>query len=362
MMTTLNRRPFLLILSALLVCLLLSGCRLGPTGSHAAEAVTAHNETPTPLKTDQTPTATWTLALATPPSPTPTPTMTRTAQPSATPTATATRTMLPSATPTPTPSPTATWTAQPTLTPTATPPLLSRSFVVGIDPGHGGRDLGARHFGPDGRMVFYESQVVLDIALRLARLLEERGHGVVLTRDGDYYLNDEDKLDINEDGVVNRLDQLQLRADIVNAAEADLLISIHLNAYEGEGSEEVGGTATYYCAVREFSDKSLRFAQLVQEHTLAALADLGYESRDRGVRTDLEAGTFGQHMILLGPKDDECVRPSQMPGALSESLFITNRHEAYLLQQEETLEALAHALLAAIEAYIAEVVALEPAS
>ena len=208
-------------------------------------------------------------------------------------------------------------------------------------------------------MDFNESEVVLDIALRLARLLEMRGHVAVLTRDGDYYLNDEERKDYNEDGNVDRMDQLQQRVDIINEAGADLLLTIHLNSYAGEDAERIGGVTTYYCAAREFSDKSLRFAELIQEHTLATLVELGYYATDRGIRTDLEAGTPDEHLILLGPADEDCARPSQMPGALSESLFITHEEEARLLQQEEGREALARALLAAIEAYMVEVAGIE---
>lgn len=253
-----------------------------------------------------------------------------------------------------TPTATATATPSPTVTPTDTPRPLARAVLVGIDPGHGGRDLGARHFNADGHMDFNESQVVLEIGLRLAQLLRDRGYGVVMTRDGDYYLNDKEKLDINGDGWYDEMDQLQQRVDILNAAGADLIISLHFNAYEGEDVDEVGGTTTYYCAARPFSDQSERLAQLIQEHTLRALAETGYDSRDRGVRLDLEAGTPDEHLILLGPEDEDCARASEMPGALVESLFITNETEAQLMRQEPVLDALAAALFRAVEDYVAE--------
>jgi N-acetylmuramoyl-L-alanine amidase len=225
---------------------------------------------------------------------------------------------------------------------------------VGIDPGHGGRDLGARHFDQDGYMDFYESEIVLDIALRLDALLQARGYGTVLTRDGDYYLNDEAQLDINGDGEVNRIDQLQQRVDIINQGNADLLISLHLNAYEGPNAAEIGGCTVYYCEARDFSAENRRFAELLQEHMLTALASIGYEATDRGLREDLEAGTPGEHLVLVGPADEDCARPSQMPGALVEPLFITNEAEATLMQSEAGRQLLAQALLNAIEAYRTE--------
>lgn len=209
-------------------------------------------------------------------------------------------------------------------------------------------------------MDWYEAQVTLDISLRLARMLCGRGYDVVLTRDGDYYVNDEGE-DVNGDGEVDFLDDLQKRVDIINAAGADLLVSIHLNAFygdDGKAAKDIGGTTTYYCAERPFSDKNLIFARLLQEHILAALAEAGYQARDRGVMPDrvlAMEGEPGKHLVLIGPCEERCVRPSQMPGALTESLFITHKEEEELLRREEILEALAQAHLEAIEAYVVEV-------
>lgn len=330
---------FLIVL--MLIGVFLSGCQPPQDPQILAErAVTA------------TFTATFTPSVTVTPSLTGTATVTPSHTP--TPSATSTSTVTSSATATRTAFATGTATSTATATPT-------RPFIVGIDPGHGGRDLGARHFS-DGHMDFYESAVVLDIALRLAAMLEARGHGVVLTRDGDYYLNDKARLDINGDGEYNRIDQLQQRVDIINAGEADLLLSIHLNAFEGTDAGAVGGCTTYYCAARPFSDKSRRFAELLQEHTLSALADYGYVAQDRGVREDDQAGTPGEHLVIIGPVDEDCARASEMPGALSESLFITHDIESQLLQQPEVLDLLARAMLSAIEAYMVEVEGVQLAS
>ncbi|MBC7257307.1 MAG: N-acetylmuramoyl-L-alanine amidase, partial [Chloroflexi bacterium] len=80
------------------------------------------------------------------------------------------------------PTPAAAPTALPSLTPTATPlltptpePAVWGPLVV-IDAGHGGKDLGARHFDETGHMDFYEAQVNLDLALRVRDLLIARGY------------------------------------------------------------------------------------------------------------------------------------------------------------------------------------------
>lgn len=198
-----------------------------------------------------------------------------------------------------------------------------------------------------------ESEVNLTIALRLRDLLEASGYRVLLTRDDDYALN-ADREDINGNGEVDHVDEAQARVDMVNAAKADLLLSIHQNAFydeTGSPAVDVGGTVTFYCADRPFSDATLRLANLVQEELVHAYHALGHDVRDRGVEEGLVLhvpGEPGKHLILLGPKTDRIVRPCQVPGVLSETLFLTHEGEAALASDPEALEALAEAYARAI--------------
>ncbi|AFH38581.1 N-acetylmuramoyl-L-alanine amidase [Thermus thermophilus] len=83
--------------------------------------------------------------------------------------------------------------------------------VVLLDPGHGGVDPG---------MVGYvvEKEVVLDVALRLKRLLEREGIEVRLTRDRDAHLSPDKRAD------------LSMRAAMADSSQVNLFISIHVNA------------------------------------------------------------------------------------------------------------------------------------
>ena len=115
-----------------------------------------------------------------------------------------------------------------------------------------------------------------------------------------------------------------------------------------------GGTETYYCSERTFADQNLRLATLVHENVLAALRKVGYESPDRGVKIGHEPaypGDPGHHLMMLGPVDDIIVRSSNMPGVLSEPLFITCDVEAELVQREDVQEVLAEAYADAITAF-----------
>lgn len=97
---------------------------------------------------------------------------------------------------------------------------ILRNRVIAIDPGHGGSDPGA--IGPQG---IFEKDVVLDISLKLGRLLEKAGAQVVYTRRDDTYIS------------------VFERPKIAQAARAEVLVSVHANAYLKQVAR---GTETLY--------------------------------------------------------------------------------------------------------------------
>jgi len=92
---------------------------------------------------------------------------------------------------------------------------------VALDPGHGGKDLGAR--GPTGLL---EKNVCLALARNLALRLETR-YQVILTRSDDYQV------------------ELRQRTAIANQAEADLWVSLHTGAGYAHAAR---GIVLYYYA------------------------------------------------------------------------------------------------------------------
>src|SRR5436305_3631397 len=96
---------------------------------------------------------------------------------------------------------------------------LGVSRIV-IDPGHGGHDPGAR-----GKSIT-EAELVLDIALRIEKLLQKvEGTEVILTRHTDEFV------------------PLQERTAIANREGADLFLSIHANASPNPSAR---GIETYF--------------------------------------------------------------------------------------------------------------------
>ena len=84
-----------------------------------------------------------------------------------------------------------------------------RDIIVAIDAGHGGQDPGS--IGPAGT---FEKHITLSIAKRLQAMVDaEKGMRAIMTRSGDYYLSP------------------NKRPEIARQKKADLLISIHADAF-----------------------------------------------------------------------------------------------------------------------------------
>ncbi|MGH7351938.1 MAG: N-acetylmuramoyl-L-alanine amidase, partial [Candidatus Methylomirabilales bacterium] len=139
--------------------------------------------------------------------------------------------------------------------PSAAPvtPQVTGLRTIAIDPGHGGRDTGA--IGPKG---LQEKDVVLDIGLKLRRLIQERlGIRVVMTRTDDVFV------------------PLEERTAIANRAKADFFISIHVNAAHRTRAQ---GFETYFLS-REPSDSAAR-ASAIRENLSVNLGGLRPKEED----------------------------------------------------------------------------------
>ncbi|NPA95302.1 MAG: tetratricopeptide repeat protein [Thermodesulfobacteria bacterium] len=222
--------------------------------------------------------------------------------------------------------------------------LCVRTIVV--DPGHGGRDPGAR-----GRGGTREKDVVLQIAKRLAKILKKELHcRVIMTRRSDRYL------------------PLTQRTAIANANKADLFISIHANAAP---TRRLRGIETYFLnfaldedamrvAARENAtsekrigelksilndilknskvNESSRLARKVQYNLVRTLKKRYKGIRNLGVK---QAPFF----VLIG---------ARMPSILVETSFISNPTEERRLRSPSYQEALARGIAKGVLEYIRE--------
>ena len=218
---------------------------------------------------------------------------------------------------------------------------LGVSRVV-IDPGHGGHDPGAQSMGVT------EAEVVLDVALRLEKLLEDTHRfDVILTRRADEFV------------------PLPERTAIANRESADLFVSIHVNA---SASAQARGIETYYLnfatnesaaavAARENTGSGQAMGALTDFVRAIALNNKLDESRD--------LATLVQHVMIeqlrganktvrsLGVKQAPFVVliGATMPSVLTEISFLTNPREAKLLKSLAYRQQIASALFGAIVKY-----------
>ncbi len=214
---------------------------------------------------------------------------------------------------------------------------------VVIDAGHGGHDTGT--IGPDG---LEEKELVLDVALRLGRLITQRlGAEVIYTRPDDTFI------------------PLEQRTRIANNEKADLFLSIHANS---SPEPSATGVETYFfnftndrhsvdLATRENAasassisdlgdllhravlqaklEESREFAQQVQSALWASSVKVNNPSRDRGVRQ-------APFVVLIG---------ATMPSILAEIGFVSNPHDENALRTGDTRQKIAEALYKGIAQY-----------
>ncbi|MEZ4597657.1 MAG: N-acetylmuramoyl-L-alanine amidase [Chloroflexota bacterium] len=218
-------------------------------------------------------------------------------------------------------------------------PAAPGLVTVVVDPGHGGRFDGA--VAPDGTR---EADLNLDIGLRLARMLEGAGVGVVLTRDADRQV-DMPAIDRIPDGAVDVTDDLAARADLANAVRADLFIAIHNNFAVDTAT---GGPSTYYSDARPFTARSRRLARIIQTHMMTALASVAGRGPD-----PFDHGALPYPYYVLRDYDPpRLLRPTQMPGVLSEGLFLSNPGELRMLRRPRVRQAMAAAYYEAVAEYL----------
>ncbi len=218
----------------------------------------------------------------------------------------------------------------------------NKNIRIVVDAGHGGADPGAKGF-----FLLKEKDVALDIARRTKNFLSKSGFNTFLTR--------------NEDKGLSLLE----RNEFANQIKADLLVSIHVNAVKG--LERVNGMETYYFdksgIVSNLRTSGFLFVTNKLDNILAKKADLFLNENiklskklasniqksitqfcknkkidviDRGVKS-------AKYRILL------C---SEIPVALVEVGFLTNKKVAKRLTTPNYRQMLAYGISQGIKKYI----------
>jgi len=212
-----------------------------------------------------------------------------------------------------------------------------------IDAGHGGHDSGTLGVGG-----IREKDVVLDVALRLGKLLHDRlGAEITYTRSDDTFV------------------PLETRTAIANKAQADLFISVHANS---SPEAAVRGVEVYYLnftsdpdamrvAAREnaVSSKSVHdLSDLVKKIALKDKIDESKELAtdvDSSLFTGLEKGNASLHNRGVKKAPFVVLIGANMPSILAEISFVTNQQDAAELKKPEYRERVAESLYAGVAHY-----------
>ncbi len=214
-----------------------------------------------------------------------------------------------------------------------------------IDPGHGGKDVGA----PGYLKGVYEKKVVLDLSRTLAdRIRKELGCEVIMTRDADTFLT------------------LEERTAIANMKSADLFISIHTNACR---SRDAYGIETYILNLATDED-AMRVAAMENSTSQKNISDLqtilqdlmqnakiNESTRLAGFVQSALCGQLKKHYSKVKNKGVKqapfyVLIGAQMPSILIETGFISNREECRRLVDPNYQRRLCDGILEGIRAYI----------
>lgn len=218
----------------------------------------------------------------------------------------------------------------------------ARTPLVVLDPGHGGPEVGAAWNG------VVEKDSNLDMAFRVEALLLAQGFNVVLTRRMDARVEPDPSLP-SVGGSATRGD-LQARLDIANRGGAAVWVSLHHN---GSSERSQNGVEVWYDPNRAFAEENLRLAGLLLNDVVQELYAYGYPALDRGLKDDTcfryRNGRCFQLYVLGGRADG---RGAGMPGALIESLFISNFDDNVVLHDPAGRDAIARGIARAIAEFL----------
>ncbi len=227
-------------------------------------------------------------------------------------------------------------------------------FVVAVDAGHGGKDIGASDNGAR------EKDINLGVALELSRLIEKKmkDSEVVMTRDDDRYLT------------------LQQRADIANKAKANLFVSIHTNSVDksNKNRKTVEGSSVYVLGLHKDASN---MAVARRENSVIELEE-NFEERYAGfdpskdesyiifemaqkknLNKSIRLAKDIQKNLALSGRTDRGVHQAgfwvlwatSMPSVLVELDFICNPESAKYMTSQKGRKQLAESIFKAIEAY-----------
>jgi len=219
-----------------------------------------------------------------------------------------------------------------------------RDIVIAIDAGHGGEDPGAS--GPNR---LREKKVVLAIARELNSLFKrEPGYKPVLIRSGDYFV------------------PLQKRRQLAKVAQADLMVSIHADAFS---DSRVNGTSVYVLSRRgassatakflaseanssdliggvRLADKSDELVSILTDLAMTSSLDMSFQVGGKVIKS--MGGVSRLHSKKVEQANFSVLRSPYIPSLLVETGFISNPAEARKLNTKRYQQKMAKAIFSGV--------------
>lgn len=226
-----------------------------------------------------------------------------------------------------------------------------RDVIIAVDAGHGGDDPGA--IGPKG---IQEKRIVLELARRIVTKLNAKpGFKAELVRTGDYYPT------------------LQQRTEIAREKRADLLVSVHADAFK---SSKVSGASVYTLSDRGATSETAKWLADRESRSdlLGGVGEVSLSDKDpvlARVLLDLSMDANRSQSIEVGEAvlanlgrvtklhkqrveqaSFVVLKRPDIPSILIEAGFISNPAEARRLSQAEHQNKISRAVATGIEQFM----------
>lgn len=179
--------------------------------------------------------------------------------------------------------------------------------------------------GTSSKNGVFESDINLQIGLKLQKYLEQTGTTVILTRSDENGIYELDAKSIRE----KKISDMNKRVEIGNESDADIYVSIHLNYYE---DGKYSGWQTFYQGQNE---KSKKLAEIIQR-------ELNNNFDKTNTRTPMQIkGVYIMDKVLV-------------PTVIVECGFLSNAEEEALLQTDKYQSDIAWGIYMGIQQYFYE--------
>ncbi len=221
-----------------------------------------------------------------------------------------------------------------------------RKKIIVLDPGHGGKDPGA--IGAYGKT--YEKNVTLAMGKELKAVLEKKGYTVYLTRSTDIFI------------------PLRQRVKIAQKHKADLFMSIHADSALNRNAK---GLSVYTLSEKASDKEAAALAE--RENKVDIIGGIDFSENSKEINDILislsqtdsrnKSSKFATYMVGEMRKSVQLVdnthrfagfavlKAPDIPSALLEMGYLSNRNEEKLLKQSGYRKKLANSVTAAIEKY-----------